>query len=175
MCALVVYTCVCDKSGLCLYIFITMCSVKIYNQCPRKRRKTENDADPYTLKAMKTTIRNSESPTSLANRLGQRLRERRDSQLQRKTSLEPSLGFSKPPTGLRHGLKELVNHWWVVVHACIKPGSKYDTGAASIAASIVSIMREVFFTSQILFLMSNFLTIWLVGHWVANAGNTMLE
>ena len=114
VCVSCIYVCVCDKSGLCLYIFITMCSVKIYNQCPRKRRKTENDADPYTLTAMKTTIRNSESPTSLANRLGQRLRERRDSQLQRKTSLEPSLGFSKPPTGLRHGLKELVNHWWVV-------------------------------------------------------------
>ena len=36
----------------------------------------------------------------------------------------------------------------------IKPGSQYDSGAASIA-SIMSIMRKRFLPSQILFLMSN--------------------
>ena len=60
-------------------------------------------------------------------------------------------------------------------------GSQYDAGATSIvstqydagATSIMSIMEKEFFTSQILSLMLDFLTI--IGWMLANADNAMLE
>ena len=43
-----------------------------------------------------------------------------------------------------------------------KPGSQYHAGAMS----VTSVTRKVFFTSQIIFLVLNFSTVWSVGCWL---------
>ena len=63
--------------------------IKNYYYHTKKRR--QNDTDPYSYESMWKTIRNSESPTTLSNRLGQRLRERWNIQLQSMDELKTSL------------------------------------------------------------------------------------
>ena len=60
----------------------------------------------------------------------------------------------------RLATKSALRHNHQTMFPCfqLKAGSQCDTGAASV-------MGIVFFISQILFLVSNFLIIWMVGHW----------
>ena len=51
----------------------------------------------------------------------------------------------------------------------VKASSQYDTGAVSIMSFMNVMGKSMIFTSQILFLMSNFPTILLVGHWLTLA------
>ena len=74
-----------------------------------------------------------------------------------------------PPQQLYRWIYTYINPWvprWYGIYSrSVKPGSQYDTGTVCIT-SIVSLMGKVlFFNSQILYLMFNFSTIWLVGWW----------
>ena len=54
----------------------------------------------------------------------------------------------------------------------LKVGSQYDAGTTSFA-SIVSVTGKTFSISEILFLMLNFQTIWLVGCWLYTGKSKM--
>ena len=64
------------------------------------------------------------------------------------------------------GLSVWFHPYVMLKNVSVKPDSYNDTGAASVT-HVISATGKVLFTSQIIFLTLNILTIWLVGHWLA--------